>query len=723
MDEKLFFAVNLDTGQPVKSLGELKRNIRDLRKAIEKEPFGTKEFKRLQGQLTENKKALRQFNQSVNQTGSFSKKVAGSVVNSFKQMAAGIAAAFAAQQTLTFFTTDAIKAFDQQAKAEKSLEVALGRVSTALLNQASALQEVTTFGDEAIIQSQALLAEFGLSEEQILKLTPALLDFAAAQGTSVTDAAKLLSKTIGSSTNALSRYGIEVEGAVNSNERVESAIASLSEKFAGQAEATTSGAGAIQQFQNLVGDLQERIGGFIIKALNPVIKGVGSLVRGITDLFEPTNRQSVALSKQQQEFNLLVSAINNTNTSSETRSALIDELNKKFKDFLPNLITEKTTTEELAQAQREVNKAFEERIKLLALEEEIQDIQTKAVQTQRRIIELTKQREKLERDFNASIEDGVATNLRALENQDRLGSRLQSTTEELKKQEETLKLLNEEYAQLNVALITTNIQQGDLEEAVEKTNQVITNEVTRLATELEQIPVKKVLPLEPVTVDDFIPPGLTDAVVQTVDDTTKTLEESLNDSLRILGSFGDVFGALSNLAGENAANAKLFGIAEATVNTFVGATLALTDRSVQPAFLRIAQASAVVLNGLASVNRIRNVKAQDGMIINGPSHSNGGVPIFAPGGMIEAEGGEAIINKRATALFAPVLSAINASTGGVKFQNGGVTPIPNPVSVGQQQQAQLLSTFQGINFRPVVSIEEFNRVQTNVDINEQTATL
>lgn len=53
-------------------------------------------------------------------------------------------------------------------------------------------------------------------------------------------------------------------------------------------------------------------------------------------------------------------------------------------------------------------------------------------------------------------------------------------------------------------------------------------------------------------------------------------------------------------------------------------------------------------------------KASRGMLLNGPSHAMGGIPI-------EAEGGEAIINKRSTAMFAPILSALNVAGGGVAF--------------------------------------------------------
>lgn len=53
-------------------------------------------------------------------------------------------------------------------------------------------------------------------------------------------------------------------------------------------------------------------------------------------------------------------------------------------------------------------------------------------------------------------------------------------------------------------------------------------------------------------------------------------------------------------------------------------------------------------------------KASRGMLLNGASHASGGIHI-------EAEGGEAIINKRSTAMFAPILSMLNVAGGGVAF--------------------------------------------------------
>ena len=54
----------------------------------------------------------------------------------------------------------------KQEQAEKKLSVALGKTNTALLQQASALQKVTAFGDEAVIEVQAHIGAYTQDEEQ-----------------------------------------------------------------------------------------------------------------------------------------------------------------------------------------------------------------------------------------------------------------------------------------------------------------------------------------------------------------------------------------------------------------------------------------------------------------------------------------------------------------------------------------------------------------------------
>ncbi len=163
----------------------------------------------------------------------------------------------------------------KQEKAEKKLSAALGETNRALLNQASALQSVTEFGDEAIIEVQALIGAFTKDEEQIKSLTKATLDLAAAKGMDLKAAADLVAKSFGSSTNSLSRYGVEVNGVVGSSQRLESLTSNISELFGGQAAASAETlGGSVEQMKNAMGDASEAIG----QAFAPFMKELAGLL-------------------------------------------------------------------------------------------------------------------------------------------------------------------------------------------------------------------------------------------------------------------------------------------------------------------------------------------------------------------------------------------------------------------------------------------------------------
>ena len=93
-------------------------------------------------------------------------------------------------------------------------------------------------------------------------------------------------------------------------------------------------------------------------------------------------------------------------------------------------------------------------------------------------------------------------------------------------------------------------------------------------------------------------------------------------------------------------------------------------------------------NNLMLLNMDNTPKAADGMLV-GNSHAEGGIKINTPEGMIEAEGGEVIINKRSMASNEVVVcegtpkqiaSKINELEGGVQFDTGGSCEI---VSTGE----------------------------------------
>lgn len=183
-----------------------------------------------------------------------------------------------------------IKAFDEQAKAEQKLLTSLkGRedIQQRLIEQAKELQKTTLFGDEATIAAQSMLAMMGLTEEEVVKLIPLIQDFATAKGMDLVTAADLVAKSMGSSTNALSRYGIEITGAVGSSERLDTAVNQLTEKFEGQAKAAALvGAGPLIQIGNQLGDIAEELGQRLMPYVTKFVDYLKSLIKKFDGLTE-----------------------------------------------------------------------------------------------------------------------------------------------------------------------------------------------------------------------------------------------------------------------------------------------------------------------------------------------------------------------------------------------------------------------------------------------------
>lgn len=113
----------------------------------------------------------------------------------------------------------------------------------------------------------------------------------------------------------------------------------------------------------------------------------------------------------------------------------------------------------------------------------------------------------------------------------------------------------------------------------------------------------------------------------------------------------------------------------------------------------------------------------NGGMVHGKSHAQGGEKFAVGGRVVELEGGEAVINKRSTAMFRNQLSAMNAAGGGVKFADGGLMNMP---SFAQSQfnatsQAGMMGAI-GQGSKVVVVESDISQVQNTVSVIEAEAT-
>ena len=214
-----------------------------------------------------------------------------------------------------------------------------------------------------------------------------------------------------------------------------------------------------------------------------------------------------------------------------------------------------------------------------------------------------------------------------------------------------------------------------------------------------------------------------DAIKKKSEDEDKALADAK------IGLAGDVSGAIAGFAEEGTALAKVAGIAQVGIST---AQAIMNVFATVP--IPVAPAAASVVGGLGlaqaaniagifedgGITKFANGGLMDGGIFEGASHANGGVKFSVGGKINEAEGGEAIISKRATSMFKPQLSAMNVAGGGKKFANGGIplaasstSSIDSAIS-GENSVANQLS-----NQVPVqVAVTDINRTQSNVSVKQ-----
>ena len=184
-------------------------------------------------------------------------------------------------------------------KNTEELNFQLKRNVDLLTEQANKLQNLTTFGDEQIMSGQAMLATFALTSNEILKLTPRILDMAAAQekatgaGVQLEDVAISVGKALATNTlGGLKRVGVVMDSTTESMFKQASAgdklsilLGVLDDNYKGVAEAIgQTDAGKLERIGNIFGDVGEAIGNIVLD--DALLSGIERLALGLKSLTE-----------------------------------------------------------------------------------------------------------------------------------------------------------------------------------------------------------------------------------------------------------------------------------------------------------------------------------------------------------------------------------------------------------------------------------------------------
>lgn len=174
---------------------------------------------------------------------------------------------------------------------------------------------------------------------------------------------------------------------------------------------------------------------------------------------------------------------------------------------------------------------------------------------------------------------------------------------------------------------------------------------------------------------------------------------------------------------------KAVQIATATANA-AQAVLAALAQTVDPTLtqsFRIANAAAIGVLGAVQVATVAAQKFQEGGLIQGNSHAQGGVPFSVAGrGGFEAEGGEYIVKKSTVDNYGvDFMNALNNMRIPKMFAEGGYIA-PTPTGTISEQVSRGVSELVSVNENrqlQVINVEQdFTKLQTKVSNVEQART-
>lgn len=266
----------------------ISENIEIMREMALGNMENSKRFQELARQTKDYQEQLNRANSIVDKaTNGAVKQENGmqSLINAGKNLIGGYVGLQGAIKAFNF-AMESVDAYRVQERAIIGLNTALKNAgvytdeySAHLQNLASEIQSYSNFGDEAILKAQGVAQAFMGSVPMTDALTKAVVDFAAAMDMDLEQAFTLVGKSIGSSTNALGRYGVELGKGMTDSQKMAAITKQLGDRYKGQAAQM---ADANVQLKNSVGDLKEAFGSSLNGYVTRWQSGMRTMVEATT---------------------------------------------------------------------------------------------------------------------------------------------------------------------------------------------------------------------------------------------------------------------------------------------------------------------------------------------------------------------------------------------------------------------------------------------------------
>ena len=582
-------------------------------------------------------KGLKKVEQQTKKTTEAAKKGAGESGDAFSAMGKKVAtavASLAALKAVFSFFSESVQAANENARAVSTLSAAyqaVGYTAQGAMKQAqefaTKMQNLTGIADEAFLNAQRLLANFGVVGTKAQEAVQAAYALSIGKSMDFASAMDLVAKAAAGQTSALTRYGIAIGDNVKEGEKFDAILAQINDRFGATAQAAMGDSitktNALKQSW---GDFKEQVGAGLNEGLAPILDILTGAVNLLNTAFKKAGViaswffDSIMVGVQYAKAGLALlgeAALNAIEPAVKVASYLPkigDKIQNAFNEAKGSL--EKMKEGALSQAQamssistplsavlKEEEKITEEQNKQLKANEQL-------VNSKRKVAVATKEVAKAEEE-NLKRQQKVLDNLGLSTSKDLKGWGKASETSE-------------------PAPTDLEIAAGGQSQLAGAADNLAKYEAEKAA--LEELNTQKKAYIEAQITDEQLKQEALLNLQNQYDQ--QVLANDKNQAKARQQVLGSMWGALTSLANSSnkkvAAIGKVASVAQATMSMFTGAAKALE----LPFPYNLAAAATVLAQGAALVEQIQAVKLAQGGLIKAVT---GGVnAVIGEGGSDEA---------------------------------------------------------------------------------------
>lgn len=215
----------------------------------------------------------------------------------FSNMAVGIGkavAAFAAIKGVIDFFASSVQAANENARAVNTLAAAynaVGYTAQGAMKQAqdfaTKMQSLTGIADEAFLNAQRLLANYGVVGAKAQEAIQAAYALSIGRSIDFGTAMDIVSKAAAGQTQTLARHGIQIDKNTESGAKFDAVLAQINERFGATAQAAMGDSTTkLNALKESWGDFKEQVGAGLNDGLVPAVDFLTKAVGWLNQAFK-----------------------------------------------------------------------------------------------------------------------------------------------------------------------------------------------------------------------------------------------------------------------------------------------------------------------------------------------------------------------------------------------------------------------------------------------------